>query len=412
MESSVNRENNQSLFVKRVRVKHSESFFVAVVLALFMLFYYYFTLFTENVDGAWTGVIVIFLTFAIDFFIFYLLFKNKLLVGKSVKITLIFLSLSVISYFVTFSGVHRLLLLIMILFGAYLFVKIPVGFQEAKQLFWLYSVIIILILVNTATGKENALETNKFNPNSGGFLLTLLFCASVILAYKHKDINKLPYCLISIITFGLQFVFLSRTALFGIILFLVLLVLFRATKKTASFRFAFLSLFILSLAGVLVAYVYSEIMYPAIGHGKIIIFGKDIFSGRQTIWHFAFNSIKNNFWFGVGSHLNETQFNEGYYELIMNAHNQPIGILAACGIFIFIIFYYALSYFVASLYKSKKANEVKYNKIPLIFMLVITVMSFFDIYFMSLYNILPILLMFCILTGLGRLNYNGASKCK
>ncbi len=45
-------------------------------------------------------------------------------------------------------------------------------------------------------------------------------------------------------------------------------------------------------------------------------------------------------------------------------------------------------------------------------MLVITVMSFFDIYFMSLYNILPILLMFCILTGLGRLNYNGASKCK
>lgn len=123
MESSVNRENNQSLFVKRVRVKHSESFFVAVVLALFMLFYYYFTLFTENVDGAWTGVIVIFITFAIDFFIFYLLLKNKLLVGKSVKITLIFLSLSVISYFVTFSGVHRLLLLIMILFGAYLFVK-------------------------------------------------------------------------------------------------------------------------------------------------------------------------------------------------------------------------------------------------------------------------------------------------
>lgn len=198
MENSVNRENNQSLFVKRVRVKHSESFFVAVVLALFMLFYYYFTLFTENVDGAWTGVIVIFITFAIDFFIFYLLLKNKLLVGKSVKITLIFLSLSVISYFVTFSGVHRLLLLIMILFGAYLFVKIPVCFQEAKQLFWLYSVIIILILINTATGKENALETNKFNPNSGGFLLTLLFCASVILAYKHKDINKLPYCLISI----------------------------------------------------------------------------------------------------------------------------------------------------------------------------------------------------------------------
>ena len=91
MESSVNRENNQSLFVKRVRVKHSESFFVAVVLALFMLFYYYFTLFTENVDGAWIGVIVIFITFAIDFFIFYLLLKNKLLVGKSVKITLIFL---------------------------------------------------------------------------------------------------------------------------------------------------------------------------------------------------------------------------------------------------------------------------------------------------------------------------------
>lgn len=412
MESSAKRENNQSISVGRVRGKHSESFFVAVILAVFMLFYYYFTIFTENVDGAWTGIIVIFFTFAIDFFIFCLLYKNKLLVGTTVKITLIFLFFSLISYFVTFSGVHRLLLLIMILFGAYLFVKIPVGFQEAKQLFWLYTVIIVLILINTATGKENALEANKFNPNSGGFLLTLLFCASVILAYKHKGINKLPYCLMSIATFGLQFVFLSRTALLGIFLYSILLILFRAAKKTVSFRFAFLSLFILSLAGVLVAYVYSEVMYPAIGHGKIIIFGKDIFSGRQTIWHFAFDSIKNHFWFGVGSHLNETQFNEGYYELIMNAHNQPIGILAACGIFIFVIFYYALSYFVASLYKTKKANEVKYNGIPIIFMLVITVMSYFDIYFMSLYNILPILIMFCILIGLSRLNNEGTLKCK
>ena len=97
----------------------------------------------------------------------------------------------------------------------------------------------------------------------------------------------------------------------------------------------------------------------------------------------------------MGSHLNEQYFDEGYYELIMNAHNQPIGILAAFGIFVFIAFYVALAYNTALLYK--KRSKYQYKKSPAIYMVVIMFMSWFDIYFMSLYNLLPIIVGYIII---------------
>ena len=62
-------------------------------------------------------------------------------------------------------------------------------------------------------------------------------------------------------------------------------------------------------------------------------------------------------------------------------------------------FYFALAHILAQPYKKNSPN--KYNRLPVVFFMVIMMMSYFDIYFMSLYNLLPILIAFSILAGTG-----------
>lgn len=404
MESLAQVSKPNICYENKTGAKRSPSYCVAVIMALFMLFYYYFTLYTQNSAGSWPDVVSISLTFFIDLFIFYQIVKAKLATKKFKRLLFSFLFLLFISFILNLSGVQRLLNLTMVLLGIYVFVKSPVSFKEAKILFWLYTLFVVFILLNTATGKENASLIHKFNPNSGGFLLALLFCSSFVFSFKFKRFrNKLPYLIVCLTSFLLQFIFISRTAMLGIIMFVFATVLWGAFKNCSNKKSAFRSVFILSLLGIVVAFVYSKVLFPMLGYGKITILGKDIFTGRQTIWSFTFDSIKQNFWFGVGSHLNEAQFNEGYYELIMNAHNQPLGIMAACGIFVFFVFYYAIAYFISLLYTDK---NIKFNRVPVIFLCVITIMSYFDIYFMSLYNVIPILLVFALMTGSSKIIYN------
>ena len=73
----------------------------------------------------------------------------------------------------------------------------------------------------------------------------------------------------------------------------------------------------------------------------------------------------------------------------MNAHNSPLGTLAAYGIFAFVLFYLAFARLAAQPYR-KQANE-KPNRLPAIFLLTVTIMGYFDIYFLSAYNWIAIL---------------------
>lgn len=396
-------------FKESMKSEHTSSYYVGIIIAIFTIFYYYFSLLTTNVTGSWTGIVAISLTFIVDFIILFQIRRLNVLAGREMKLLVLFLILLVVSYIWNSSGVHRSLMLFMVLSATYLFVKNPITVNESKYLFFIFTACVFFILINTAIGTEDAIKANKFNPNGGGFLLTLLFCASLVILLKQRTFwNKTFFLTICIISFCLQFVFISRTAMLGLILFEIAVFLFRAKKKTAKFKSAFYILLVLAVLGIVVAYIYSEVLYGMLGRGNIIIFGKDLFTGREIIWNFTFESIRENFWFGVGSSLNEEQFNSGYYELIMNAHNQPLGLLAASGVLVFVVFYVTLSLFVALLYK-KNANQT-FNRIPLIFMSVITIMSYFDIYFMALYNILPILLVFSIIVGTCRNTSKGDIK--
>lgn len=395
-----NTEYNNKIYRKKSeKVKYGRSFRIAVVLTVFMLFYAYLTLFTQNIESSYPGYIAIGMTLLMDAWIFLQIAikdaGNKVAIGFLV----IFALLSALSCLMNNSGVHKILTLYLMLLCVYLFSKEPLSFREAQYLFWIIVGATILFLLKTARGGEDSVSANRFNPNAGGFRLAVLYCASLAILLKHEDfLHRLPYFIVCLACIALQFVFVSRTAMIGILLYTFMVILF-GVKKSFGFKTAFVAVIALSVLGLLIAFVYSEILYRVIGHGKIVILGKDIFTGRQTIWNFAFESIRENFWFGVGGHLNEEQFDSGFQEWIMDAHNQPLGTLAAYGIFIFVAFYVALACFIALLYKNKGANQPRINRMPLIFMLTMTVMSYFEIFFMSLFGLLPVLAGYATIIG-------------
>ncbi len=377
--------------------RHSDTFSVALILVLFVPFYYYYTSLTRSIDSILTGAFIIVLTALLDVFILYKIYKCKNKPDRKNKILLtVFFFFTALTYIMNASGLQRILLLVLLLLSVYMFGISPIRQKEGKLLFWLYLISVICVLCNTATANQDAVALGKTNPNSGGFLLAILFCMALVFFGREKRfLSKVTYAAICVAAAGLQFVYGSRTAMFGLLLFTVLAVFSKIRKKGFKFKTVFWGMLIVAVLGIITAYIYSEVLFPLLGYGKVTIFGKDLFTGRQTIWSFAFESIRNHLWFGVGSHLNEQYFDEGYYELIMNAHNQPIGILAAFGIFVFIAFYVALAYNTALLYK--KRSKYQYKKSPAIYMVVIMFMSWFDIYFMSLYNLLPIIVGYIII---------------
>ncbi len=376
--------------------KHSKSFAIAIVLIIFMPFYYYFALLTHGIEASWPGNIIVSITLLIDIWMLYRICSVKKPLNGALGLFIAFFVSAIISYLVTLSGIHRILMFAMLLLGVLLFLRDPLHHNETKFLFWLFVAAVACILFRTAIGTEDAIASNKVNPNSGGFLLAMVFCLAWSMMFRER---KVLFVIIGILCVGLQLVYNSRTALFGLLLFGFIDIVLRIRKKRFSFNSVFCIMIVLAIMGILIAVVYSQILYPLMGYGQVKIFGKDIFTGRQTIWDFTLKSIREHFWFGVGSRLNEQQFHEGYYELIMNAHNQPLGTLAACGIFVFVTFYFALAHILAQPYKKNSPN--KYNRLPVVFFMVIMMMSYFDIYFMSLYNLLPILIAFSILAGTG-----------
>ncbi len=375
--------------------KHSASFSVTVILLIYMPLYFYYRLLTENVDNALIAAVPSIVSVLI---MLYLLFKiHSIYKYFKASYLLLFLGMCfcmMVTVMFTNSGADSFVQLCTILLCVFLFSYQPLKAKEVSILFKLFVIGVILILLNTSDGSY--IQPGKFNPNTGGFLLAMLFCVSFSIFMKRRNIL---YFVMALICLVLQIYFISRTGLLGCIAFLVLMLAFNAAQKTFDYKTIIYAFSILSILGVFIAYIYSEVLYPMIGNGVIVIFGKDLFTGRETIWHNAFQSIYENILFGVGNHLNEDLYNAGQTELVMNAHNQPLGILAAFGIVVFIIFYLLLAVFISILYRRNK-NVI--SRAPAVFFAVIIIMSYFDIYFFSPYNLLAILIAYSLIIGTSR----------
>ncbi len=380
------------------REGHSCSFCLAIVLIISMLLQFYLPVFFET-EGTFFGGYIFTLIpgFIFIFEILFLFLRNTRISYRVLGMWFAVMCALALSLLNTRSGIEKAFGLISIIVGLFILYKEPLRRKERRTIFWAFVIAVALILLNGVRGDaELEMAKGKFNPNTCAFLLTLLFCVCftrLCIARSWKNI------LLAAVCFFLQFIYISRTALLGEILFVLISLICRAWKKNSySSRTVFWVMLLFSLFGIVLAWVYAEVLFPAVGQGEIFIFGKDIFTGRQTIWNFAFESIREHFMFGVGSHLNEAQFEAGYYRLIMNAHNQAVGMLATFGIIAFILFYIAFSFFAAQPYSDRKSGKMR--RFPAIFLLTVTIMSYFDIYFFSEYNWIAILLVYGLILSL------------
>ena len=350
--------------VAQNRKKHSITFIYMMSLIVYFPIMFYLRNFWENSIAGYVAPILFLLV--MDGYLIRQLFFGKTVAERRCKILLLmFFIASVISFAVMRSGAERIISLHIILMSFLLYRVYPIKKSEWETLYAGFLIAVAIILA------DNILDGN-INTNTSGFLLSMLFCVSLA---RYLRVKKKRYLFCALICLALQLLFASRTAMLGSILFLFFILCLR--KIRVSGKTVFWLLLTLALLGIVLAWFYSEILFPQVGRGKLIIFGKDLFTGRENIWHYTFQSIVDNFWFGAGSHVNEDLIRNGYDKVYSNAHNQPIGLLASFGIFSFALFYITLSYIVASSYRTKKKSFT----VPVIFIAVISVMCYLETYF-------------------------------
>lgn len=385
---------NGLISVKK-REGHTCSFCLSIILIISMLLQFYLPVFFETEETFFGGYIFPLLSVVIFFSeILFLSLRNIRISYSILGMGFAAACSMFLSVLVTDSGIEKTFGLMSILLGLFVFYKEPLRDRERSTIFLLFAVAIVLILLNGVRGDAYLdLAEGKFNPNTCAFMLTVLFCVSLTRLFVTRSWQD---GIVAAICFLLQFFYLSRTALFGELFFVVGSLLFRAWKKnTFSSRAVFWMVLLFSVLGVVLAWLYAEVLFPAIGRGRIVIFGKDLFTGRETIWGFAFDSIREHFWFGVGGHLNEAQYEAGFSKVVMEAHNQAVGMLASFGVLAFVVFYVAFAFFAARPYRNQ--SNAKTSRLPAIFLVTITFMSYFEIYLFARYEWIAILIAYALI---------------
>ncbi|MDE7464172.1 MAG: O-antigen ligase family protein [Clostridiales bacterium] len=368
---------NRKVSAHAVR-RHSVSFVASVAWLLYVIILSYVkAFFYDDEDSVYYIQIIPMLL--ILFYQLYYLLKDVDFSRYRLNLIAVYFIFIILHYFLLRSGLERVVNLMTLLSCLLIYKKYPFKKKEINKLYYLVVAVVFLKVLNGTT-VENMADTSKFNPNECAIYLMLLLCISLVMFANKK---KIGYLIVMAICFALQFYFASRGALVGCILFVAAFVLFKAWKRTWKVKNAFIIILLLSVFGVLVAYLYSTVLFDLIGHGKITILGKDLFTGRQKIWRLTFDSIRENLWFGVGSHVNESTIIEESNELYRNAHNMPLAVLVSFGLIHFILFYWVFSRLVAEsgAFVTRKGKYV--NRTPIIFMGVITLMNYFEVLFFS-----------------------------
>lgn len=400
---TINKQNvkmhNRQRLLQAEHNAHSVSFVLAIVLILYTVLYFYIK---SILQDASVERYQSYFSLSVNFILFCSLFWKLFLCGKHMEkhlknSVLVSLIVELIVYIITSSGLEKLLGLGIILMSIAVFQIDPLTRNERNVVYGLFVFAVVLILLNGTTELDSP-DKSKFNPNGCGFLLAMVFCISLLRFFQAKKIINFLFVLGSFI---MQSFFMSRTAMLGCLLFFILFILLKRKKKELTYKTIFLLLIAIPLLGIVIAFLYTEVLFPLIGVGKITIFGKDLFTGRQEIWHYTFLSIKQYFWFGVGSRLNQDLLQAGFYDLIINAHNQSLGTLAAFGIFFFAVFSIAFAQVGAFTYKSKHKGHT-FTITPILFLAVICVMSWFDLYWFSQYNWVPFMICYSLICGFSK----------
>lgn len=289
---------------------------------------------------------------------------------RSIKILSVLLVLALLlSFFVNESGLEYICNTVTVL-G--LFAVLPYTKLEFKTII-LFTVCfvtygILLILFAPKFDKETAAIMNV-NTNASSFVMFYLMCIMFVFAIRSK--RKMLFIIFALVAFAFQFSFVGRSTLIGSALFLIYLIFRKFCGSASKNAINVLQLFLCVFA-ILFAYFYAVILYEAAGYGTIVIFGKDIFTGRQIIWNEAFEQIKGHLLLGIGNVLTA-----GDYVGTVNIHNQMLGYLVCFGLIATIIIIVLIGLTVSYLYERKQSN------LSVAFISIVIIVSYFETVFYS-----------------------------
>ena len=206
---------------------------------------------------------------------------------------------------------------------------------------------LLLILFAPKFG-ENKTELMDVNTNTSSFVMFYLMCIMFALAGRSK--HKLICFIAAIIALSCQFLFVGRSTLIGTVIVLFCLIFRKIFNRVSNKTVRNLQIALCILA-IAFAYFYAVILYNAVGHGAIVIFGKDIFTGRQIIWSEAFERIEEHLLFGIGNVLTA-----GNYVGTVNIHNQMLGYLVCFGLIATVFIVVLIGLLTARIYERKQSN--------------------------------------------------------
>lgn len=209
-----------------------------------------------------------------------------------------------------------------------------------RTIFRFANVYIVLSLLIAIV---SAIDRNIINNNTNSTAMILMagdiICILMARSYGKKQMLRTIYYCIAIIMAVLQLYYKSRAT----ILCTVLIALYFILKNRID-KYGYKAIYRLSVlicvGGTLFAYIYADVLFELFGRGEVLIFGKDLFSGRQTIWHNALETFKENWLLGVGNRL---MADDG---TVFNAHNQMLGWLVNYGVIAYgcIVFLFAITF--------------------------------------------------------------------
>ena len=197
--------------------------------------------------------------------------------------------------------------------------------RNIKLYFFSFIILFILKVFFTPLGDAKLiLAENNLNPNSMGLFLFVFYCIFIVDFSYTKKKRKLFLALVLVI---LQEFYMCRSSILFSILFT--LSVFISNYFNIKFKHKGLIITIILVLQLYFTYFYSIILYESIGKNNIIMFGKDIFTGREVIWSDAFKQIGGNLFLGIGNTFTSTLNINGEY--MTNLHNSALAILLNFG---------------------------------------------------------------------------------
>lgn len=204
---------------------------------------------------------------------------------------------------------------------------------EKKQLNFYYLLVETVIIFNLLFWALQGfpLKNYSFIFSNTASYGTIVFCWFLFLSTK-SNLNKIDIVFL-IACIGLEFVSSTRGALLAILCF-VLVVVFSLKKKTYSNLNRTLNVILLFSIVVCFAFVfiYTEASYTEFGIKINNIsreyFGKNLYSGRETIWHEMIASIGQRPFTGYGLDA----LPRDIYDTSLSAHNTFLQIALQSGI--------------------------------------------------------------------------------